>query len=59
MVLARHLTLFNTGRKKYITSVTVLSMNTSILVLDESSAGLDPRAQDVNQFAAQTVNHHT
>jgi energy-coupling factor transporter ATP-binding protein EcfA2 len=40
VVSARHTTLLNTGGKKYITSVTVLSMNTSILVLDEPSTGL-------------------
>jgi energy-coupling factor transporter ATP-binding protein EcfA2 len=30
----------------------VPSMNPSILVLDELSAGFDPRAQDVDQFTA-------
>jgi cobalt/nickel transport system ATP-binding protein len=33
------------GGKKCITIATMLSMNPSILVLDEPSAGLDPRAR--------------
>jgi cobalt/nickel transport system ATP-binding protein len=37
--------LLNACEKKYITIATVLSMNPSILVLDEPSAGLDPRAR--------------
>jgi ABC-type Mn2+/Zn2+ transport system ATPase subunit len=35
--------LLNAGGKKCITIATVLSMNPSILVLDEPPAGLDPR----------------
>jgi cobalt/nickel transport system ATP-binding protein len=37
--------LLNAGGKKCITIVTVLSMNPSILVLDNPSAWLDPRAR--------------
>lgn len=37
--------LLNAGRKKYVPVATVLSMNPSILVLVEPSAGLDPRAR--------------
>jgi cobalt/nickel transport system ATP-binding protein len=37
--------LLNAGEKKCITIATVLSMNPSILVLDELSTGLDPRAR--------------
>jgi cobalt/nickel transport system ATP-binding protein len=37
--------LLNAGRKKCITIAIVLSMNPSIMVLDEPSAGLDPRAR--------------
>jgi energy-coupling factor transporter ATP-binding protein EcfA2 len=44
VILARSPTLLNTGGKKCITTATVLSMNPSILVLDEPSAGIDSRA---------------
>jgi cobalt/nickel transport system ATP-binding protein len=37
--------LFNVGGKKCITISIVLSMNPGIPVLDEFSAGLDPRAR--------------
>jgi cobalt/nickel transport system ATP-binding protein len=37
--------LLNAGGKKCITIATVLSLNPSIFVLDEHSAGLDPRAR--------------
>jgi len=32
-------------------------MNPSILVLDEPSTRLDPRAQGVNQFTARNADH--
>jgi cobalt/nickel transport system ATP-binding protein len=40
--LSHHLSL---GQKKRVAIATVLSMNPEILVLDEPSAGLDPRAR--------------
>ncbi len=40
--LSHHLSL---GQKKRVSIATVLSMNPEILVLDEPSAGLDPRAR--------------
>jgi energy-coupling factor transporter ATP-binding protein EcfA2 len=51
--------LFNAGEKKRIAIATVLSMNSGILVLDKPPAGLDPRAQNIDQFTARTANHHT
>jgi energy-coupling factor transporter ATP-binding protein EcfA2 len=51
--------LLNAGGKKRIAIATVLSMNPSILILGEPSAGLDPRAQDIDQFTARIADHHT
>jgi len=47
------LSLLSAGGKKCIT------MNPSILVLDEPSAGFNPYAQDIDQFTARIADYHT
>jgi cobalt/nickel transport system ATP-binding protein len=52
--------LLDAGGKKRITIATVVSMNPSILVLDEPSAGLDPRAHrtSINLLCELPITTH-
>lgn len=49
----------STGEKKRIAIATVLSMQPEVLVLDEPTAGLDPRARRELIGLLRTLNDHT